>query len=131
MINDPVADLLTRIRNATLCGASETIVPYSNLKYHIVKILVNEGYVVNASIEDSANGVSKIIKLELSGEDTRLITHIKRVSKPGRRVYVSSSKIPRPLRGMGCVIISTSNGIVTGKEARKLGLGGEILCEIW
>ena len=131
MINDPVADLLTRIRNASLCGADETVVPYSNLKYHVTKILIKEGYVIDAIIEDGPNGISKIIKIKLCGEDAKLITHIKRISKPGRRVYVRSINIPKPLRGMGCVIVSTSKGVVTGKDAKNFGLGGEILCEIW
>lgn len=131
MINDPVADLLTRIRNANMSGLSELDCPFSNLKLNISNILKKEGYISDVNLVEQDEVKHKHLKLSLSGDNVKVITHIKRLSKPGRRLYVKSSNIPRPLRGIGTVIISTSNGVLTGKEARKLGLGGELLCEIW
>jgi small subunit ribosomal protein S8 len=131
MINDPVADLLTRIRNASMAGLTELSCPFSNLKLNVSNILKNEGYIADVQTENDELVNTKALKIVLGEDSSKVITHIKRISKPGRRVYVKSTNIPRPLRGLGTVIVSTSGGVITGKQAKKLGLGGEILCEIW
>jgi small subunit ribosomal protein S8 len=120
---DPIADMLTRIRNASLLKKKQVIIPTSRLKLEILKILKEEEYIRNFDIEKD-NG---IICVNLNGNLQKLI----RVSKPGRRIYSTKNKIPTVLQGYGLVVLSTSRGVMTGDEARRKGLGGEILCKIW
>lgn len=126
--NDPIADLLTRIRNAQLARKSEISLPYSKIKESIAKILKDNHYVGEISVVEV--GGFKNLKVVLS-EDSAAITSIIRVSKPGRRVYSSASDIPAVLGGRGIMIVSTSSGLMTGYQARKKGLGGELICKVW
>lgn len=124
---DQIGDLLTRIRNASLIGKFEITLPSSKMKVLILEILKNEGYI--SDFEFVSNKNQKEILINLSA--TKHPTHLRQISKPGQRIYVKSSKIPRPLRGMGLIIISTPSGVITGREAIKKGIGGELICEIW
>jgi small subunit ribosomal protein S8 len=128
MFNDPISDMLTRIRNAVTARRSVISMPYSKIKEAIAAILKKNGYIVEYSVTE-ANGF-KSLELILP-EDSETITSLIRVSKPGRRVYVASSDIPTVLGGRGIVIVSTSNGLMTGRDARRKGLGGELICKVW
>lgn len=137
---DPIADMLTRIRNASLIKKEEVVLPMSKVKFNIAKILEKEGFVSNVSIisggEDlKKNKASKFdqIKIILKyGEDGKpRVSLLKRISKPGRRIYVDKNSIGRVLNGFGISIISTSKGIMTGKEAQRQKIGGELICEIY
>lgn len=130
-MTDPIADLLTRVRNANMVKHTSVDVPASNVKNKIVEILLEEGYIKGFDIID--DGKQGLIRIELKyGENKeRVITGLKRISKPGLRVYAKKTDIPKVLGGLGLAIISTSNGIVTDKEARKLGVGGEVICYVW
>lgn len=126
--NDPISDLLTRIRNAQLARKAEISLPYSKIKESIAHILKENHYVGEISVVEV--GGFKNLKVVLS-EDRAAITSIIRVSKPGRRVYSASSDIPAVLGGRGIMIVSTSSGLMTGYQARKKGLGGELICKVW
>lgn len=130
-ISDPIADLLTRIRNANMAKQPSVSVPASNVKKKIVEILQEEGYIGSFEVEE--DGKQGIIKIELkySNDKERVITGLKRISKPGLRVYAQKADIPKVLGGLGMAIISTSNGILTDKQARRLGVGGEVICYVW
>lgn len=128
-MTDQIADLLTRIRNACLVGKYEITLPYSKMKEVILQILKNEGFVSEVKVITKKDSNQKSLKVNIS--DVRIPRHIKQISKPGQRIYVKSKDIPKPLRGLGLVIISTSTGITTGRDAVKKGLGGEIICEVW
>jgi len=130
-MTDPLADMLTRIRNANMAKLESTDIPSSKLKLQIAQILKQEGYLKDyILIEDNRQGVLRVYLKY--GPDTRgLIEGIKRISKPGRRVYVKKEQIPKVLGGLGIAIISTSKGIMTDSEVRKLNLGGELLCTVW
>ena len=130
-MTDPIADLLTRVRNANMVKHTSLDVPASNVKNKIVEILLEEGYIKGFDIID--DGKQGLIRIELKyGENKeRVITGLKRISKPGLRVYAKKTDIPKVLGGLGLAIISTSNGIVTDREARKLGVGGEVICYVW
>ena len=129
-MTDTIADMLTRVRNALLAEHKEVLIPYSRVKNEIIKVLKNEGYIENYEV--SKDLVKKDIKvyLKYSGNGEKAITQIKRVSKPSRRVYVNRNNIPRINNGMGVSILSTSKGIITGTNAKKIGVGGEILCTV-
>ena len=130
-ITDPIADLLTRIRNASAAKHDSVEVPASNMKKSIVQILVDEGYVKNFTVvEDGKQGVIRVY-LKYGANKTKVITGLRRISKPGLKVYCKKDEVPKVLGGLGIAIISTSKGIVTDKEARKLGLGGEVICYVW
>ena len=131
LITDPIADMLTRIRNALVAKHETVDVPASNMKLAIAEILLNEGYIKSYSVNDE--GVEKMmnIVLKYGPNHQRVITGLKRVSKPGLRVYARKDKLPKVLNGLGIAIISTSRGIMTDREARKLGVGGEVLAYIW
>lgn len=133
MISDPIADLLTRIKNAYLADKKTVSVPYSKTKENLVRILVKKGFIEKIKIESLPRSKKlKIIKVALKYQDKKpVLTGVKRVSKPGVRIYVKRDKIPRVLGGLGIVILSTSQGLMTGEEARKKGLGGEVICKIW
>ena len=131
-VTDPISDMLTRIRNASKARLDTAVIPSSKLKTEIAKILLEEGYVNSFEVSDGEN-INGILKIYLKyGSDRKgVIEGLKRISKPGLRVYSEKENIPRVLGGLGTVIISTSQGIMTGKKAKKLGIGGEIMCYIW
>ncbi len=130
MMTDPVSDMLTRIRNAALARHERTLVPASQLKKHIAEILKLEGFIADVRMaEDDPRSLTIVLKY---GRDrTSAIDGIRRVSRPGRRVYVRHDRIPRVLSGMGVAILSTSRGVMSDKEARRQKVGGELLCEVW
>ena len=130
-MTDPIADMLTRIRNANVMRYKEVEVPASKIKVEIAKILKDEGFISDYKIKK--NNVQNIIVLNLKyGQNKeRVITGLKRISKPGLRVYAKAEEIPSVLNGLGIAIVSTSKGLMTGKEARKESLGGEVLAYIW
>jgi small subunit ribosomal protein S8 len=128
---DPIADMLTRIRNASAARHRELTLPSSRIKREIARILVEEGFV--DSWTTSQDGVQEMLNLELKYVEGRtpVVSGLKRISKPGLRVYARKTEIPRVLGGLGTAILSTSQGIMTGSQARKLNLGGEVLCYVW
>ena len=131
IVTDPIADMLTRIRNAQTARHETVMVPDSKTKRAIANILLNEGYIAKVDvIENKVQGNIKIT-LKYTDKNTKVITGIKRISKPGLRIYAQLEDLPKVLNGLGIAIISTSKGIVTDKEARKLGLGGEVLAYVW
>lgn len=131
MITDPIADMLTRIRNGLTVKSESVDVPYSKMKKSIADILVGEGFI--NSIEIVENGIQSVIKVNLKygARSEKVITGLKRVSKPGLRVYAGSDKLPKVLGGLGIAIISTSKGVMTDKQARADHIGGEVLAYIW
>ncbi len=130
-ITDPIADMLTRIRNANNQRHATVDIPASNMKKAIAKILLDEGYVKNVEyIDDSTQGVIRVT-LKYAENKQKVLTGLKRVSKPGLRIYASKEELPQVLKGLGIAIISTSKGIMTDKEARKQNVGGEVLAFIW
>ncbi len=130
-VTDPIADLLTRVRNANQMRYNEVVVPSSNVKMEIVKILKAEGYIANYKIEKGEVQDNIIITLKYGKNKERVISGLKRISKPGLRVYAKAEEIPTVLNGLGISIVSTSKGIMTGKEAKKENLGGEVLAYVW
>lgn len=131
MITDPIADMLTRIRNANNVKHKSVEIPASNMKKRLAEILLDEGFIKKFEIiEDKKQGVVKI-DLKYGENEEKVITGLKRISKPGLRVYAKADEVPRVLGGLGIAIISTSQGIMTDKEARKLGIGGEVVCYVW
>lgn len=131
MMTDPVADMLTRVRNANQALHDQVRMPASKLKTEIAKLLEDEGYIVGW--EESGEGKDKtlLVKLKYDKSRRQVISGIRRISKPGRRVYVDRDSIPKVLGGMGVAVISTSQGLLSGQEAKRRGIGGEILCEVW
>ncbi len=128
-MTDPIADMLTRIRNANAVNKKHALIPYSKAKEAIANVLKDNGYIEDLEL---VNEPKTEIQLTLrSDNNTNRITQLQRVSKPGRRVYVSSDEVPRVLRGRGIAIISTSSGIVDDDKARKDGIGGELMCKVW
>ncbi|NLB87772.1 MAG: 30S ribosomal protein S8 [Syntrophomonadaceae bacterium] len=131
VMTDPVADLLTRIRNGNVVMHETVEVPSSNIKLGIVQILKEEGYIKDYEyIEDGKQGIIRIY-LKYGQNKEKVITGLKRISKPGLRVYVKKDEVPKVLGGLGTAIISTSQGLMADKTARKKGLGGEVICYIW
>jgi small subunit ribosomal protein S8 len=130
-MTDPVADMLTRIRNANSVGHEKVSAPSSRMKRSIAGILKDEGYIKDFDIvEDDKQGVINItMKYSTAGE--KVISGIRKISKPGLRVYAKAEDVPRVLGGLGIAIISTSNGVISDKEARRLGVGGEVICYVW
>ena len=130
-MTDPVADMLTRIRNANVAGHEFVEIPASKIKKNVAEILTKEGFIKGYEVVEE--GVQGSIKVQMKyGEGkSRVITGIKRISKPGMKVYVKADDVPRVLGGLGIAIISTSSGLITDKEARKLGVGGEVICYVW
>ncbi|MFH2042740.1 MAG: 30S ribosomal protein S8 [Acidobacteriota bacterium] len=130
-MTDPIADLLTRIRNAILVKNKELTLPSSKMKVEIAKILKDEGYIYNfKQIDDNKQGMLNITLKYTSGGKS-VITQLKRVSKPGCRIYCKGDSVPKALDGLGIVIVSTSKGILPGKQCKDEGLGGEVLCSVW
>ena len=131
VINDPIADMLTRIRNGLIARHDSVTMPASNMKKAIAKILLDEGYIKSVDyVDDGVQGQIKIALKYVQGKES-VIKGLKRISKPGLRVYARSSEIPKVLGGLGIAIISTSKGVMTDKEARNAGVGGEVLAYIW
>ena len=130
-VTDPIADLLTRMRNANQMRYNEVVVPSSNLKLEIVKILKAEGYITDYKVEKGQVQDNIVITLKYGKNKERVISGLKRISKPGLRVYAKAEEIPNVLNGLGISIVSTSKGIMTGKEAKKENLGGEVLAYVW
>ena len=130
-VTDPIADILTRMRNANQMRYNEVVIPSSNLKLEIVKILKAEGYITDYKVEKGQVQDNIVITLKYGKNKERVISGLKRISKPGLRVYAKAEEIPTVLNGLGISIVSTSKGIMTGKEARKENLGGEVLAYVW
>ena len=130
-VTDPIADLLTRMRNANQMRYNEVVVPSSNLKLEIVKILKAEGYITDYKVEKGQVQDNIVITLKYGKNKERVISGLKRISKPGLRVYVKAEEVPKVLNGLGIAIISTSKGVMTDKKARELSLGGEVLAYVW
>ena len=131
MVTDPIADMLTRIRNANQMRDKEVEVPASNLKIEIAKILKEEGFVNDYKIKKNNVQNIIVINLKYTENKVRVITGLKKISKPGLRVYVKADEVPKVLNGLGIAIISTSKGVMTDKKARELCLGGEVLAYVW
>ena len=134
--SDPIADMLTRIRNATISGQAMTAIPHSKVKVEIAKILKEEGYIESYEVAESDRPGQRMIRVRIKyvGERRQrqpVISGLERVSRPGRRVYTKKQDIPWVLSGIGVAILSTPKGIMTGQRARQLGVGGEILCKVW
>ena len=130
-MSDPIADMLTRIRNASSARHRELTVPSSRVKREIARILVEEGFIESYDTVPGGVHESLTIKLKYVEGRTPVVSGLKRISKPGLRVYARKTEIPRVLGGLGLAILSTSRGIMTGQQARKLNLGGEVLCYVW
>jgi small subunit ribosomal protein S8 len=135
-LSDPIADMLTRIRNAVMSGQSLTAMPHSKVKLEIAKILKEEGYLENYEVADGEKPGQKVLRLRIKYNGERrerrpVLTDLQRVSRPGRRVYTKKQDIPWVLSGIGVAILSTPKGIMTGHRARQLGVGGEIICKVW
>ena len=129
MMTDPIADMLTRLRNAALVRKQEVVLPLSRMKFEIAKILEKEGFLTEVEKTDAHHGQLKL-KLRFT-EDGPALRNVTRISKPGRRVYATKAELPKVLNDHGIAVVSTSAGLMTNKEARKRGLGGEIVCEIY
>ena len=132
-MTDPIADMLTRIRNANVAMHDEVSMPSSKLKLALAKVLESEGYIQSFQAVDNSNGPGSTltINMKYSPERQRVISGLKRVSKPGLRVYSKNDQIPRVLGGLGVAVLSTSNGLMTDRAARKAKVGGEVLCHVW
>ncbi len=130
-ITDPIADLLTRIRNANSAKHDTVEVPASNTKKAICQILLDEGYIKDMKVEENNHQGTIVITLKYGEKKTRVIQGLKRISKPGLRIYAGAQELPRVMRGLGIAIVSTSKGIMTDKQARKAGVGGEVLAFVW
>ena len=130
-VNDPIGDMLTRVRNANLAYKDDLVVPASKMNEAILRILAAEGYI--GGFEPEGEGIERVLRVALKydAKRQRTITAIQRVSKPGRRVYVPKTRIPRVMGGLGCSVVSTSRGLMTDREAREAGLGGELVCQVW
>ena len=131
MMTDPVADMLTRIRNANKALQDRVVMPTSRLKVEIARLLKEEGYIKDFRVESGESFDLLIVELKYGKARERVITDLKRVSKPGRRVYARKDRLPRVLGGMGVAILSTSTGLVTARTAQEKGIGGEVICFVW
>ncbi len=131
MLTDPIADMLTRIRNANRALHETVEMPTSRMKEEIARLLKEEGYIKDYRVEKGPSFDTLVVELKFGRNRERVITDLKRVSKPGRRVYARKDRLPRVLGGMGTAILSTSSGLVTSRRAQELGVGGEVVCFIW
>ena len=131
MLTDPIADMLTRIRNASLALHDTVEMPGSRLKADIARVLEEQGYIAGYETVTGDSRSTLVVKLKYDEDRRRVITGLSRVSKPGRRVYADKDSLPKVLGGMGVAIISTSHGLLTGHDARRRGVGGEVLCTVW
>lgn len=133
MLTDPIADMLTRIRNANTAMHDEVRMPSSKQKVALAKVLVSEGYVVGFEVAASPNGVGEVLTIQMkySEDRDRTISGLRRISTPGLRVYRKADSVPRVLGGLGVAVLSTSHGLMSDREARKRKVGGEVLCYVW
>jgi small subunit ribosomal protein S8 len=131
MLTDPIADMLTRIRNANRARHERAEMPTSRLKEEIARILKEEGYISDFRVQKGESFDTLVIELKFGRNRERIITDLKRISKPGRRVYAGRDRLPKVLGGMGTAILSTSQGLVTSKTAAERGVGGEVICHVW
>ncbi len=131
MVTDPIADMLTRVRNANVAFHPETRMPSSRLKEEVARILSEEGFIDSYEVKEAPVGKELTIRLRYGPDRSRVLGGLKRVSKPGRRVYRGATEIPRVRGGIGVAIVSTSEGLLTDREARRRNVGGEVLCEVW
>jgi small subunit ribosomal protein S8 len=135
-VNDPISDMLTRVRNAIMAGQAQVAMPSSRIKAEIARILKEEGFLDSVDVVDSERTAFKVLRLKIKyvgerRERRAVLSGITRVSSPGRRVYTKKTEIPWVLSGLGVAILSTPKGVMTGARARQLGVGGEILCKVW
>jgi small subunit ribosomal protein S8 len=131
MLTDPIADMLTRIRNANKAMHDSAQMPSSRMKEEIARLLKDEGYIKDYRVIEGSPFATLVVELKFGRNRERVITDLKRISKPGRRIYARKDRLPRVLGGMGTAILSTSRGIVTSREAEELGVGGEVICFVW
>ncbi|SRR5712691_685600 len=131
VMTDPIADMLTRIRNANLAFKGEVVLPASSMKHRVAEILAREGYVESVSVEGEGKERAITIRMKYGPNRERTITGITRVSKPGRRVFTGRGDVPRVLGGLGIAILSTSRGLLTDRQARREGVGGEVIARVW
>ncbi|HTO00977.1 MAG TPA: 30S ribosomal protein S8 [Microthrixaceae bacterium] len=132
-MTDPIADMLTRVRNANVAMHDEVLMPASKQKEALAGVLLKEGYIVGFSVTDNSTGPGQVMKIDMkySAERRRVISGIRRVSKPGLRVYRKHNEVERVLGGLGVAVLSTSKGLMTDREARRQRVGGEVLCHVW
>ena len=135
-VNDPISDMLTRIRNALIAGHAMVAMPSSKIKESIARILKEEGFITGYEVADGARPGLKVLRMRLKYVGERrhrrpVITGLERVSRPGRRIYTGKSDIPWVLSGMGVAILTTPKGVMTGTQARQMGVGGEVICKVW
>ncbi|HWL38058.1 MAG TPA: 30S ribosomal protein S8 [Frankiaceae bacterium] len=130
-MTDPIADMLTRVRNANHAYHDRVVMPHSKIKTHIAEILQQEGYIAGWTVEDGEKGKLLVVELKYGPNRERTIAGVRRISKPGLRVYAKRGALPRVLGGLGVAIISTSTGLLTDKQANKRGVGGEVLAYVW
>ena len=130
-MTDPVADFLTRIRNAITAAHEEAVIPSSKLKRELARILREQGYIEGYEVQPGQPGEKLVIRLKYTHNRTSVISGLKRVSRPGQRTYVDAGNVPKVLGGMGTTIMSTSQGVMTGHDARSRGIGGEVVAEVW
>ncbi|MBU2603728.1 MAG: 30S ribosomal protein S8 [Actinobacteria bacterium] len=128
---DPIADMLTRIRNANKALHSEASMPTSLIKVEVARILQDEGYIAGYSVVKGESFDTLVVDLKYTEDRRRVITQLKRVSKPGRRIYAKKDKLPKVLGGLGMAIVSTSRGMMTARQAQRQGIGGEVICFVW
>ena len=131
MLTDPIADMLTRIRNANKAMHDSAQMPTSRMKEEIARLLKDEGYIKDFRVVEGTPFSTLVVELKFGRNRERVITDLKRISKPGRRIYARKDRLPRVLGGMGTAILSTSRGVVTSREAEELGVGGEVICFVW
>ncbi len=131
MLTDTVADMLTRLRNANMALHDTVEMPSSKLRVEIARVLQEEGYIASYEVRDGDVGKTLVVHLKYDKQRRRVISGLKRVSRPGKRVYADRTSIPRIIGGMGVAIMSTSSGVISGHEAAKRGIGGEVLCSVW
>ncbi len=130
-MTDPIADMLTRLRNANTAYHDRVVMPHSKIKTHIAEILQQEGYIAGWNTQDGEKGKELVVDLKYGPNRERTISGVKRISKPGLRVYAKSTNLPRVLGGLGVAILSTSSGLLTDRQAAKQGVGGEVLAYVW
>jgi small subunit ribosomal protein S8 len=131
MMNDTISDMLTRVRNALMVKKSDVVLPYSNFKMSLAKLLESEGWLSKVEVKDSDGFKDMVIVLKYDTTGEPVISGLRRVSKPGQRIYSTKKTIPRVMGGIGTTIVSTSKGLMTDKDARKQNIGGEVVCQIW
>lgn len=130
-MTDPIADLLTRIRNASANGSKAVTMPYSALKKNVLRVLKEQGYILDYAPEMAGSRGVLRVDMKYGSDGEKVIRKLRRVSTPGRRIYRPCAQLPKVLNGLGVAVVSTSRGVMSDLEARKLGVGGEILCEVW